>query len=72
MDQFDRAQLLDASTREAAIAAARSKAPHGVSAEVCDDCGASIPQERRIAIPSVQRCVDCQEYLEKKQQRGLR
>lgn len=72
MDQYDRAQMIDAASREAAIAAQRSKAPHGVSAEECEDCGAPIPEERRVAIPGVQRCVDCQGILEQKQKRGLR
>lgn len=35
------------------------------SAEVCEECGDDIPEERRKAIPGVQYCVYCQEYLER-------
>lgn len=32
----------------------------------CDDCGDEIPEARRIAIPGVQRCIHCQELLERR------
>lgn len=31
-----------------------------VSAEHCDDCGSSIPEERREAVRGCVRCVECQ------------
>jgi len=34
-------------------------------ADVCADCGEPIPAERREALPSAVRCVDCQEYNER-------
>ena len=30
------------------------------SAEFCEECGADIPEARRLAIPGVQLCVECQ------------
>lgn len=36
----------------------------GVSAITCADCGGPIPPQRRIALPGVERCVDCQQQLE--------
>lgn len=30
----------------------------------CIDCGLEIPQARRLALPSCQRCVDCQDQVE--------
>ena len=32
----------------------------------CDDCGDEIPEARRIAIPGVQRCIHCQELVERR------
>lgn len=29
-------------------------------------CGADIPNERRIAVPGVQRCIDCQTRTERR------
>ena len=34
------------------------------SAVECEECGDQIPEQRRQAIPGVQLCVFCQEYLE--------
>ena len=36
------------------------------SAEECEDCGESIPEQRRKLIPGVQKCVRCQELLDKR------
>ena len=35
------------------------------SAEVCEECGDDIPVARQKAIPGVQYCLYCQEYLER-------
>lgn len=31
----------------------------------CIDCGEPIPEPRRAALPSAERCVDCQELFER-------
>lgn len=36
------------------------------SAEFCEDCGEDIPQARRDALPGVQKCIHCQELLDKR------
>ena len=36
------------------------------SAEDCEDCGETIPEQRRTLIPGVQKCVSCQELLDKR------
>jgi len=33
--------------------------------EICADCGESIPEERRHALPSAIRCVECQAWAER-------
>ncbi|AKQ40963.1 hypothetical protein CP97_01200 [Aurantiacibacter atlanticus] len=43
-----------------AVAAARARLPKGESAEYCDICGEDIPEKRRLAIPGVRTCVECQ------------
>ena len=35
------------------------------SAEECVECGEEIPEARRKALPGVQLCTYCQEYLER-------
>lgn len=36
----------------------------GVSAHDCEVCGVDIPEGRRIAVPGVQLCADCQQIKE--------
>jgi phage/conjugal plasmid C-4 type zinc finger TraR family protein len=43
-----------------AVEAARARLARGPSAEFCDDCGESIPERRRTALPGVRTCVACQ------------
>ena len=43
------------------IKRAVSRLPQGASLEHCENCGASIPEARRNAIPGVRLCVPCQE-----------
>lgn len=43
------------------VAAICKRLPHGESATHCVDCGLSIPQGRREALPGVQHCISCQE-----------
>ena len=48
-----------------AIAAIRAKIGVGPGLTHCAECGDKIPKARRLAVPGVQMCVDCQEYAEK-------
>lgn len=43
-----------------AVNAARAGMPSGESERWCIECGEEIPKKRRIALPGVKRCVDCQ------------
>ncbi|MGM3162924.1 DksA/TraR family C4-type zinc finger protein [Dickeya undicola] len=54
-------------TVDDAIARARSLLHQGDSAEYCEECGEVIPQARRLALPGVCFCVQCQEKRDKKQ-----
>ena len=63
-DFFDVASQVEMEERDAAIAKARGRIA-GVGRATCSDCDDVIPQERRRAIPSCTRCVDCQERFEK-------
>lgn len=55
------------STLEDAVQRARSQLPRGESLTFCEECGDSIPEARRKAIPGVRLCVTCQTELDKKQ-----
>ncbi len=45
---------------------------NAVSAEHCEECGDTIPQARRIAVPGCQTCADCQSLIElRRKQRGM-
>jgi len=57
-------EQIDASVEDA-VALVKSKVPKGKSAKRCEECGVLIPQLRRIAIPGVQTCVNCQSQAEK-------
>ena len=48
-------------TVEDAIKRARSRLPSGPGLANCEECGAVIPEARRIALPGVRLCVTCQE-----------
>ena len=48
-----------------AIAAVRAKIGTGPGLTHCAECGDRIPKARRLAVPGVCLCVDCQEYAEK-------
>jgi len=49
------------STIDDAVARARRELPKGESLHECDDCGTTIPEARRKAIPGVRLCVACQQ-----------
>ena len=51
---------IDASVEEA-VELARSRMPRGESLTHCEECGESIPEARRLAVPGVRSCIECQE-----------
>jgi phage/conjugal plasmid C-4 type zinc finger TraR family protein len=53
-------EQIDASVEDG-VKRARSKLPQGESLSRCEDCDETIPEARRVAIPGVRRCVNCQE-----------
>lgn len=59
-------EQIDASLDDA-LAFARSHLPQGESASECAECGGTIPDARRLALPGVQLCVACQEEADKMQ-----
>ncbi|EIM7522721.1 TraR/DksA family transcriptional regulator [Salmonella enterica] len=64
-DAMDFAQQREQEDRERHISNARSRRPE-VSAFICEECDAPIPEARRIAIPGVAFCVTCQQIIELK------
>lgn len=50
---------IDASIEDA-VRHARRQIPKGDGLEHCEECGASIPEARRNALPGVRLCVTCQ------------
>ena len=53
-------------TVEDAVQRARSGLPTGESRASCEECGTAIPEARRLAIPGVRLCVNCQSEQDKK------
>jgi phage/conjugal plasmid C-4 type zinc finger TraR family protein len=51
---------IDASVEDA-VKAARDRLGQGEGRIECEDCGATIPEARRRAMPGVRRCVRCQQ-----------
>lgn len=49
--------------RDRTIAAACA-AVSAAGSDVCIDCGATIPTERRLAAPWAKRCIECQQFYE--------
>jgi phage/conjugal plasmid C-4 type zinc finger TraR family protein len=43
-----------------AVMAARARMPSGESAEECELCGEPIAAKRRLAVPGVRTCIECQ------------
>ncbi len=60
-------EQIDATVKDGVLRA-KSRLPQGPSATHCHECGASIPQERRAALPGVRLCVACQEAVDKEAQ----
>lgn len=57
---------IDASVEDS-VTLARSRIPNGDSLTHCGECGSTIPDARRKALPGVRLCVSCQSELEKQQ-----
>lgn len=55
------------STIDDAVSRARKAVYDGVSAEDCEECGETIPEARRKALPGVQYCVRCQQKRDQRQ-----
>jgi phage/conjugal plasmid C-4 type zinc finger TraR family protein len=52
---------------EDAIKRARAQLPSGPSLSQCEECGEAIPEPRRLAVPGVRLCVQCQEEQDQTQ-----
>ena len=52
-------EQIDASVDDA-VARARSNLPKGESRKACQECGETIPEARRKAVPGVRLCINCQ------------
>lgn len=65
MDRFDKAQELEQMQRDLAIQNRTTSTR--ASAFFCEDCGEEIPEQRRLTIVGVCRCVTCQTIFEKQQ-----
>lgn len=58
-------EQIDASVNDA-IQYVRSNVGSGASAELCGECDEQIPQARRLALPGVRYCVQCQAASEER------
>jgi len=67
VDQFDRAQELDAQHLADSLVAQQRRAGQlsGPALSHCADCGDEIPFARRVAVPGCRLCIDCQTLREK-------
>ncbi|MCL2656147.1 MAG: TraR/DksA C4-type zinc finger protein [Betaproteobacteria bacterium] len=70
MDQFDRAQQIEAMQRDIALAEHQRRATAGAALTHCEDCGEPIPAERAARVPGVRRCIDCQRDHEHRHRLG--
>lgn len=52
-------QQIDDSIQDA-VARARAQLPAGPGLSHCEECEAAIPEARRVAVPGVRLCVECQ------------
>ena len=66
MDQFDRAQELDAQFLRQALEAQAQGRPKGESRTHCLKCEEKIPEARRLAVPGCRHCIGCAEEIERK------
>ncbi|TCN87039.1 DksA/TraR family C4-type zinc finger protein [Shewanella fodinae] len=56
------------STVEDGVNRVRQGLPQGESLTECEECGETIPEARRVAIPGVRLCVNCQALEDKRRQ----
>ncbi len=62
MDEVDQANIASSCWERSYLAQHQLSVKTGfISARVCADCGESIPETRREAIPGCTRCAACQE-----------
>ena len=59
------AQIQDSINDE--IARVRSRLAQGESLRECENCGELIPQARRLAVPGVRLCLQCQQEEDRQQ-----
>lgn len=64
MDFADVAAQREAQFRQEALARAGVKPAEAPSLEFCLECGSRIPERRRLAVPGVELCINCQEERE--------
>lgn len=62
-ETIDAAQEYEERVRAAGIDALRID-HSAISATECRECGESIPEARRMNMPGVQTCIDCQQEIE--------
>ena len=62
-------EQIDASIEDA-IQRARSRLPRGESLAQCEECGKAIPDARRIAVPGVRLCINCQAEADKENKKA--
>ncbi|EIZ8585532.1 TraR/DksA family transcriptional regulator [Salmonella enterica] len=65
-DEIDRDQEFNEQQLEAMIARARSAPAHSPSLHFCRQCGEAIPEKRRLLLPGITLCIDCQTENERK------
>ena len=58
--------LIQNANAVAAVQAALAKQRSQPSLEECEDCGEDIPEERRLAMRGITRCIYCQGLFERK------
>jgi phage/conjugal plasmid C-4 type zinc finger TraR family protein len=63
-DAADQAQESEAVFFKVLMAERQNSAPRGESAETCAECGKTIPETRRKAVPGCQLCRSCQEVAD--------
>lgn len=56
-----------AASIEDEIARARGNIPKGESLRECEECGEAIPESRRLALPGVRLCLECQVERDKEE-----
>lgn len=65
-DEIDRDQAVNERDLETLIARARFKPASSPSSLRCRLCGKHIPEKRRLALPGVSTCTNCQAIAEKR------